>query len=157
VIAEHDIGLALVGDATRIATMSRDLIEHGLAWRWTPPRILRMIRDPATNVAVARDATAVNGFALMQYKDDEAHLLLLGVDPAQRRRNIGRALIRWLEATALTAGIGRIYLEARTRNVDARAFYRALGYVEIRSVCGLYSDNEDGVRIARDLWEPPRT
>lgn len=151
-IAEHDIGLALAGDATRIATMSRDLIEHGLAWRWTPPRILRMTRDPATNVVVARGESGVTGFALMQYKDDEAHLLLLGVDPAQRRKGIGRALMRWLETTALTAGTGLIYLEARTRNAEARAFYRELGYVEIRTVRGLYSNDEDGVRIAKDLW-----
>jgi [ribosomal protein S18]-alanine N-acetyltransferase len=155
VIAEHEIALALPGDATRIATMSRDLIEHGLAWRWTPPRILRMIRDPATNVAVARCETGVTGFALMQYKDDEAHLLLLGVDPGQRRKGIGLALMRWLETTALTAGIGLIYLEARTRNTTARAFYRELGYVEIRTVRDLYSNDEDGVRIAKDLWEQP--
>ncbi|HET6631135.1 MAG TPA: GNAT family N-acetyltransferase [Rhodanobacteraceae bacterium] len=151
-IAEHEIALAVAADATRIATMSRDLIEHGLAWRWTPPRILRMIRDPATNVAVARGPAGVTGFALMRYKDDEAHLLLLGVDPGQRRTGVGRALMRWLEASALTAGIGFVYLEARARNTEARAFYRELGYVEIRTVRGLYSNDEDGVRIARDLW-----
>ena len=151
-IVEHDIDLALASDAPRIATMSRDLIEHGLAWRWTPPRILRMIRDPATNVAVARGEAGVSGFALMQYKVDEAHLLLLGVDPAQQRRGIGRALMRWLETTALTAGIGLIHLEARTRNTSARAFYRELGYVEIRTMRSLYSNDEDGVRMAKDLW-----
>ena len=156
-IAGHDIGVALAGDATRIATMSRDLIEHGLAWRWTPPRILRMIRDPAANVVVARGASGVTGFAVMQYKDDEAHLLLLGVDPAHRRRNVGSALMHWLEATALTAGIGLIYLEARTRNLGARAFYRELGYVEVLNVPRLYSNHEDGVRIAKDLWAQRRS
>lgn len=154
-ISEREIRLAIPEDARRIATMSRDLIEHGLHWRWTPSRILAAMRDPAINVAVACERRALAGFGIMQYKDDEAHLLLLAVEPAFRLRGIGAALVRWLETTALTAGTGCIYLEARTRNAGARAFYRGLGYVEIRTVRGLYADGEDGVRIARDLWENP--
>ena len=58
----------------------------------------------------------------------------------------------WLEACALTAGIGTVYLEARLRNQEARSFYRRLGYREIALVRGYYQGREDGVRIARDLW-----
>jgi ribosomal-protein-alanine N-acetyltransferase len=152
-IADREIGLALPGDARRIAMMSRDLIEQGLAWRWTPPRILRVMRDPAINVAIAREKGELAGFAIMQYKDDEAHLLLLAVDARQRRKGIGSALMGWLEATALTAGTGCIYLEARAANAEARAFYRNLGYIEITTVPELYSNTEDGVRIAKDLWK----
>jgi ribosomal-protein-alanine N-acetyltransferase len=152
VIVDREIGLAMPGDARSIAMMSRDLIEHGLSWRWTPPRILRVMRDPAINVAVAREKGQLAGFAIMQYKDDEAHLLLLAVDAAQRRKGIGRALMDWLEATALTAGTGCIYLEARASNAEARAFYSRLGYLEIADVPGLYSNNEDGVRFGKDLW-----
>lgn len=151
-IATPEIGLAVRADAPRIAMMSRDLIEQGLGWRWTPSRILRAIGDRAVNVVVAREKTEITGFAIMQYKDDEAHLTLLAVEPARRRKGIGRALIAWLETTALNAGTGCIYLEARARNTEARAFYRRLGYVEIMTVPGLYSDSEDGIRIAKDLW-----
>jgi ribosomal-protein-alanine N-acetyltransferase len=155
-IVAPDIALAGRGDAARIAMMSRDLVEQGLAWRWTPPRVLRAIRDEAINVVVARLAGTVAGFAIMQYKDDEAHLLLLAVDPPQRRKGVGAALMGWLEATALTAGTGCLYLEARSRNVIARAFYRRLGYIEISIVHDLYAQNEDGIRIAKDLWAQPR-
>jgi ribosomal-protein-alanine N-acetyltransferase len=151
-IADCEISLAQAGDARFIAMMSRDLVEHGLAWRWTPPRILRVIRDPAINVAVAREKGQLAGFAIMQYKDDEAHLLLLAVDAAHRRKGVGRALMDWLETTALTAGTGCIYLEARASNAEARAFYGRLGYLEIVGVPGLYSNSEDGVRLAKDLW-----
>lgn len=151
-ISDHDISLALPSDAARIATMSRDLIEHGLGWRWTAPRIQRVIRDPAINVAIARTGGVLSGFGIMQYKDDEAHLLLLAVDAARRRKGIGAALMAWLEQTALTAGIGFVYLEARASNAEAREFYRKLGYREIKLVRGLYSNSEDGVRIAKDLW-----
>jgi ribosomal-protein-alanine N-acetyltransferase len=153
VIADRRIGLAARGDARRIAMMSRDLVEQGLGWRWTEPRILRVMRDPAINVVVARDKGDIAGFAVMQYKEDEAHLLLLAVDPLCRRRRFGRDLMAWLENTALTAGIGCIYLEARSRNVGARAFYAGLGYLEVKAVRHLYSNEEDGVRLARDLWK----
>jgi ribosomal protein S18 acetylase RimI-like enzyme len=155
-ILKHDIRLARLADAARIGEMSRDLIEHGLGWRWTPDSIRRCIRDAATNVAVAAtEHGGVAGFAVMRYKDDEAHLILLGVDPAFRRRGIARALIGWHEAAALTAGIGTVYVEARATNGEARALYRGLGYREVQVVRGYYSGVENGVRLAKDLWDSP--
>ena len=155
-ILKHDIRLATLADAARIGEMSRDLIEHGLGWRWTPNSIRRCIRDPSMNVAVAATAHGgVAGFAVMRYKDDEAHLILLGVEPAFRRRRIGSALIGWPETAALTAGIGTIYVEARASNVEARALYRSLGYREVQHVHGYYGGIENGVRLAKDLWESP--
>ena len=90
----------------------------------------------------------------MQYKDDEAHLLLFAVDRMRRRRGVGTALLAWLEATALTAGIGVVYLEARVRNREARAFYRRHGYLEVARLRGMYRGIEDGIRISKDLWLP---
>lgn len=151
-IADCEIALARPADSRRIAMMSRDLVEHGLTWRWTPQRILRVIHDASINVAVARAKGDLAGFAVMQYKDDEAHLLLLAVDHAHRNMGVGSALMGWMEATALTAGTGCIFLEARKGNTQAREFYARLGYLEVAEVSGLYSNNEDGVRIAKDLW-----
>lgn len=151
-ISDHDVGLARRDDALRIAEMSRDSIEYGLGWKWTAGRILRCLHDEATNVVVAREGSALIGFAIMQYKDDEAHLLLFAVGAAHRRKGVGSVLLSWLEATALAAGIGLISLEARTRNTEARDFYRRHGYREIALVRGMYRGKEDGIRIAKDLW-----
>ena len=151
-ITNYDIHLALPANAQRIAEMSRDFIEYGLAWRWTPQRILACIRDPETNVAVAREGPRLVGFGIMQYKQEEAHLMLLAVQASHRRRGIGTAIMAWLEATALTAGIGLVYLEARSANPQTRAFYRKLGYKEIQLVRGYYQGVEDSVRIGKDLW-----
>ena len=155
-ILKHDIRLATLADAARIGEMSRDLIEYGLGWRWTPNSIRRCIRDPATNVAVAAtEHGSVAGFAVMRYQDEEAHLILLGVDPAFRRRGIASALIAWHETAALTAGIGTVYVEARATNAEARALYRQLGYHEVQFVRGYYQGVEHGVRLAKDLWDAP--
>jgi ribosomal-protein-alanine N-acetyltransferase len=147
-----DIRLAHSGDAQRIAELSRDLIERGLGWSWTPRRVLRSIRDADTNVAVALAGAQRIGFGIMRYRDDEAHLLLLAVTPEHARRGVGRALVGWLEASALTAGIGRVYLEARATNTVAQVFYRRLGYTECQRLPGYYQGREASVRMAKDLW-----
>ena len=37
------LGLARAGDAREISEMSRDLIEQGLTWSWTPARVQHFI------------------------------------------------------------------------------------------------------------------
>lgn len=147
--------LATHADAAGIAALSRDRIELGLGWSWTAPRVLRSIRDPATNVVVARRAGQMRGFGIMKYHDDEAHLLLLAVHAQSGRCGIGSALVAWLERSALAAGIGQVYLEARLANAPARAFYARLGYREIQTVPGYYQGVEACVRLAKDLWLAP--
>jgi ribosomal-protein-alanine N-acetyltransferase len=153
VIAQHAIRLARETDALPIACLSRDCIESGLGWSWRPARVLRSIGDASTNVVVCRDARGLAGFAIMKYGEEEAHLLLLAVEPHRRRRGVGSALIAWLETTARTAGLGVIRLEARCANPAAHAFYRGLGYRRVAVVPGWYRGIEDGVRFAKDLWD----
>jgi ribosomal-protein-alanine N-acetyltransferase len=152
-ITDLQIRLAVPDDVRPIAELSRDHIEQGLGWRWTPHRIAAALRAPDVNVAVAWRRDRLAGFGLMQYKDVDAHLVLLAVGAGFRRAGVGKALVGWLEACALTAGIGTVYLEARAGNQGARAFYRSLGYREIARVPGYYQGEEDGVQIARDLLD----
>ena len=154
--ADIRIRLATPSDANRIAEMSRDLIEQGLGWSWTARRVLASIADAETNVVVAMGAAGRRvGFGIMKYHDAEAHLLLLAVQPANGRGGVGSAMVAWLEAAALTAGVGQVWLEARFGNAAARAFYRQLGYREIQVLPGYYQGREACVRIARDLWLEP--
>jgi [ribosomal protein S18]-alanine N-acetyltransferase len=148
----HSIQLATRADALAIAQMSRDLIEHGLGWSWTAPRVLRSIDDADTNVAVMRDPElGLAAFGLMKYQEHAAHLLLLAVQPLHQRRGLGRALVGWLEACAGVAGVATIHLEAREGNAAARAFYARLGYQEVQQVAGYYSGREASVRLVRRL------
>ncbi|MEP7057881.1 MAG: GNAT family N-acetyltransferase [Caldimonas sp.] len=148
----HTITVATADDALAIARMSRDLIERGLGWSWTPLRVRRSVADAATNVVLAGCGGVAAGFGIMKYHDDEAHLLLLAVQPAYARHGIGGALVGWLEASARSAGIGQVYLEARAANAAARMFYRHHGYREIQTLPGYYRGIEASVRMAKDLW-----
>jgi [ribosomal protein S18]-alanine N-acetyltransferase len=145
------IELATGADARVIADLSRDVIEQGLGWSWTAPRVLKALRDDATNVIVARRGSAVAGFAIMKYGDDTAHIVLFAVDGAHRRSGIGTALMRWLETTARTAGIHTIALEARAGNREARSFYQRLGFNEIGVRVSYYRGVEDAVRFEKSL------
>jgi ribosomal-protein-alanine N-acetyltransferase len=146
-----DIGLATPADARAIAVLSRDEIEHGFRWRWTPERIGRAIRAPDINVVVARQAGVVAGFALMQYDADRAHLLLLGVSPAQRRRGLATALLAWLEDTLRVAGIARVQVEVRAGNAAAIALYGRLGYEQVNATRGYYQGLETALHLVKEL------
>ena len=148
----YDIRLAVAADAGRIAEMSRNLIEAGLGWSWTEERIIKNMRDKNTNVVVACDGTHVIGFGITKYRMNEAHIVLFAVEKASQRNGVGTTLIKWIEKTALIAGIGIVYLEARFSNSAAREFYRTLGYKEFLVEPRRYRGVETGVRLGKDLW-----
>lgn len=145
--------LAKISEAGHLAVMSRDLVETGLGWSWTPSRIARHIRSPESIVLVARSRDRIAGFAIMRFGYEEAHLDLLAVKPDYRRVGVGRMLIEWLEESALVAGVSIIYLEVRAGNAGAQRFYESLGYRRVRQLQGYYRGAETAVSMAIDLWE----
>ncbi|KGQ20779.1 GNAT family acetyltransferase [Lysobacter dokdonensis DS-58] len=147
------IRLATPADAQAIAALSRDAIERGLHWRYTPARILAAIRSRTTNVAVAHGTGALHAFAIMDYGDTTAHLVLLGVQTTQRRRGLGARLLTWLEDAARIAGIERVDVECRADNPGAIAFYRRCGY-RVQGVFPHYYEGRiDAVRLAKTLLQ----
>ncbi len=145
------IELARPADAAAIAVMSRNLIEHGLPWTWQPARVARAIASANTNVDVVRESHAVLGFGIMEYGDDDAHLVLFAVRPSHQRHGLGGKLLAWLEASAVAAGSKRIRVEARRDNEAARCFYNEHGYHEITIRPRMYSGSLDGIRLEKWL------
>jgi ribosomal-protein-alanine N-acetyltransferase len=131
--------------------MSQELVEAGLRPAWSASRITWHIRNPDSIVLTARHSDSTVGFAIMRYGDDVAHLNLLAVDTAHRRRGVARRIMTWLEETALTAGTFIVGLELRATNQEAFAFYGALGYRELGRVSGYYQGVEHAIRMARDV------
>jgi ribosomal protein S18 acetylase RimI-like enzyme len=142
---------ARLGDAALLAAMSQVHIERGLKPAWGAARIRWHMRDADSVVLTARLGATIAGFAIMRYGEDLAHLNLLAVAPGHRRRGVARALVRWLEETALTAGAFIIGLELREGNEAARALYRALGYRELGQIPGYYQGVETAIRMMRDV------
>ncbi len=139
-------------EASVLATMSGLQIEHGLRRRWTAARIRRCIDDSETMVLVASVNGLIEGFAIMKFLDDDAHLLLLAVQPRSRRSGIGRAMVEWLEKSCRTAGIRRIRLEVRVSNDAARRFYDSLGYRFLSQIAAYYDGREAAVVMVKSLF-----
>lgn len=145
------IRLATPADAVQIAQLSRDTIEHGLPWSWTPQRVAHAIRDADTNGIVADERGSVAGFGIMRYDDEAAHLLLLAVRQDRCRSGIGSALVDWLEQAARAAGTACILVESRWDKTAARSFYCEHGYHEHAIEPGLYGRAVDGVLLQKWL------
>ena len=146
------IRLATAADAQAIAVMSRCLIELGLrGWSWNPPRVARAICSRDTCVAVVPVDHQIAGFAIAEFGDTRMHLSLLAVTPLQQRGGIGRALVAWLEQSALTAGITEIQLELRANNPGAKFFYQALGFEFVGTVPGYYRGEETACKMRKAL------
>lgn len=77
----------------------------------------------------------VVGFAVVRrVAEDESELLNLAVEPAFRRRGVGRRLV-----AALTSGHpGVLWLEVRESNSGARKLYKSLGFREAGCRSGYY-------------------
>ena len=155
--------------------MSRDMIEHGLPWSWTPARVQHFITGRESSVVIARrdrngsragDASdarrfiedrygsarrGIDAFAIMQFGEETAHLNLLAVAPEHRRQGVGRQLVEWLVASAVEAGVFRIDLELRAQNEQARAFYEKIGFETAGLVNGYYQGREAALRMTRRL------
>jgi ribosomal protein S18 acetylase RimI-like enzyme len=163
-------------DAQAIAAMSRDFIESGLGWKYDAARVMRAMRDRETLAVVACESAkgagrgTVAGFAIMEFGDERAHLVLLAVRPSHRRLGIGHRMLDWLLESARVAGMASIHLELRAGNDAARRFYRAMGFYETVLVPGYYRSGEGrkegALRMLRVLrnpgpvpytWRPPKT
>ena len=145
------LGLARPSDALEIAEMSRDLIEYGLDWSWTPARVRRSISGRESSVLVARLQRRIAAFAIMHFGDESAHLNLLAVAASHRRQGLGRRLVEWLTATAIEAGVFRIDLELRAQNHAAREFYERIGFDALNVIPGYYQGREAALRMTRRL------
>ena len=148
------VTVARPSDARAIAGMSRDLIEYGLEWRWRTDRVARAIDDPNKNVVVLRQGQGLIGFGIMEYLDDDAHLILFAIAKSSQRQGMGSALLRWLEEAARAAGSQRIRVDTRRENVAARCFYNEHGYHERVLEPRMYSKAVDGVRLEKWLRVP---
>lgn len=91
----------------------------------TPAVQVRLPAADAQDAAVGRAALVEAG------KETVAVLNMIAVDPAHRRRGLGRALSGTLIALAEVQGAQRILLEVESDNTPARTLYRDLGFRRI--------------------------
>jgi len=94
-------------------------------------------------VLVHADGDEIAAYALLRMKGRQGHLQSLAVDPDERRRGLGRALIAAAEGAARARGARHMQLELREDNGAAEALYESLGYRHHGTWLAYYEDQSD--------------
>ena len=85
-------------------------------------------RDPGVTQLVAERDGRIVGFLVARQVAHELEILNLAVAPLFRRQGIGRELLRQVLDSAATASASNVYLEVRSSNKLATAFYQHHGF-----------------------------
>ncbi len=114
--------------------------------------VLAAARPPRGQIWVAEiEAYRVVGYAGIELSalGGEADLVNLAVEPAQRRRGIGRRLVRVAATYCRRRRVTLLWLRVRASNRGARAFYRKCGFRAVGRFGEYYdSPREDAVLMA---------
>ncbi len=106
--------------------------------------------NTAARLVVAEQEGRVIGYVGYWMIVDEAHISTLAVAPDDRRRGIGRTLLRAAWISARAEGAQQMTLEVRASNHAAQDLYRSLGFSEVGRRRRYYQDNlEDAVLMTR--------
>ena len=108
---------------------------------------------PGTTLAGVFDGGGVLfGYGCISRIGDEADILNLAVDPNERRRGAGRAILDFLLSSAEEGGARRCFLEVRSSNRAASALYASRGFYPVAVRRNYYREpREDAVVMAIGL------
>ena len=124
---------ALPKDASELARLAGELGYEASSAQMRE-RLERLCADPCHVVFVAADAPSRllgwlhAGRTLVLESGEAVEILGLVVDPAARRRAVGRALASAAERWAQECAVPRIVVRSNALRPEAHAFYPALGY-----------------------------
>ncbi|MGH7311445.1 MAG: ribosomal protein S18-alanine N-acetyltransferase [Candidatus Rokuibacteriota bacterium] len=96
---------------------------------------------------VTREAERVVGYICVWEVADEMHITNIAVDPAVRRRGIGRGLLGSVLEDARRRSTRLVVLEVRPSNAEARALYEAFGFQVVGRRRGYYYDTGEDALV----------
>lgn len=100
-------------------------------------------------VEVGQQPVAYGG---MWFIIDEAHVTNIAVDPSQRGKKLGQALVEGMIQEAKANGMLRMTLEVRRSNEIAKNLYQKMGFLPCGVRPGYYEDNgEDAIIMWKEL------
>jgi len=136
-------------DLLRIA----EIEEASFADPWPVELVAVELAHPqAIVLAACRVGAPVAGYAAFRHVANEAELLRLAVDPAERRQGLGQALVEaGLERLRTVGEIEVCHLEVRVDNHSAIAVYGALGFAPTGRRRGYYRDGTDALIYTKTL------
>jgi ribosomal-protein-alanine N-acetyltransferase len=107
---------------------------------WEAGEFTTLLTGVSTIASAALDPATdrLRGFALSRLAADEAEILTIAVDPSERKRGVGRDLLREHLQRAALAGARAMFLEVDADNVAAIALYQHFGFAQVGARAGYY-------------------
>lgn len=105
---------------------------------------------------VAEKNGYVVGYAISRRINDKGHIIAIAVDPPNRGRGLGKALMEATTETLKSLGVREVFLEVRASNKGAIRFYETLGFMRRGVLKSYYSDGEDGILLKKSLIYPSK-
>jgi [ribosomal protein S18]-alanine N-acetyltransferase len=144
---------ALAADVDALVGLERASSLHP----WNAAQLAAEIARPEPDAVMVMDGRAgPRAWCAYRIAVGELLILNLAVDPAERRRGLGRRLLQKALRRGAAAGASRALLEVRASNDAARSLYAKSGFVPIGLRKDYYVEPlEDALVLARPLAPHP--
>ncbi len=118
---------------------------------WSAVQLAGTLAMPGAWARLALAGTTATGFSLCRSIGPDVELLLIAVDPGQRRLGVGGRLLAAALADASARGATDFFLEVREDNAAARRLYASAGFAEVGRRPDYYSGKDGSKRTAITL------
>ena len=137
---------ATAADVSEVAAMEQVCYSDP----WPESAFMGIHENPAVHFSVARDPKGgLAGYVVAWFVADEGEIANLAVQPGQRRRGVGRALLDAVLTDAASRGTSTLYLEVRESNTAARELYGSRDFVEVGRRKRYYRSPQEDALILR--------
>ena len=128
----YEIRRARFGDAEEMARLAAQL-GYPVTVGDMAERLAALLPNGRHCIAVAASGERLLGRVHVEHRSsleggDRAELMALVVDSSARRRGLGRELVEYAEAWALSRGLAALTVRSNTARKLSHPFYEALGY-----------------------------
>jgi GNAT superfamily N-acetyltransferase len=128
----YEIRRARFGDAEEMARLAAQL-GYPVTVAEMAERLVALLPNGRHCIAVAASGERLLGRVHVEHRSslelgDRAELMALVVDSSARRRGLGRALVEYAEAWALSRGLAALTVRSNAARELSHPFYEALGY-----------------------------
>lgn len=117
---------------------------------WQKSDFENSINDETRPIYIIEDI----GFVAFSKALDEAEILMVWMDPNQRKRGYAKNLLKYSFDNLKTNGVNKIYLEVAIDNIAALNLYLKLGFIEVGKRKNYYkrdNQNIDALILSKSL------
>jgi [ribosomal protein S18]-alanine N-acetyltransferase len=125
------------------------------AANWSTNTLAEALARHPSYLLVAWQAQQIAGFISGRRVVDEAEILNLAVKPDFRRKGIGKALVRELLQLVAREDVARVFLEVRSSNTSAIAFYQYQNFRQVGKRPAYYQNPTEAALLFALLMNPP--